>query len=122
MDSSAACSTNQHHETPSGSGFPGTTEYKGVCSHCCIRHPQEKDIHSALISATASSPPPRSRCSVCRRRLGLLGFACRCGAAFCAAHRHPEAHGCTFDFKEAGKIAIAKQNPLIKSHKMPHRI
>nr|1WFH_A Chain A, zinc finger (AN1-like) family protein [Arabidopsis thaliana] len=54
-------------------------------------------------SSGQPSPPQRpNRCTVCRKRVGLTGFMCRCGTTFCGSHRYPEVHGCTFDFKSAG--------------------
>ncbi|KAI3410236.1 uncharacterized protein J3R85_018934 [Psidium guajava] len=69
-----------------------------------------------------ASGEPRSkagnRCETCSRKIGLAGFKCRCRSAFCVAHRHPESHGCRFDFKRSGREAIAKANPLIKADKV----
>ncbi|KAJ4970766.1 hypothetical protein NE237_003865 [Protea cynaroides] len=83
------------------------------------------------ISVTAAVPslsdrpaaPPKTvsqpnRCSTCRKRVGLTGFKCRCGTTFCGAHRYPEQHGCTFDFKSLGREAIAKANPVVKAEKL----
>ncbi|CAH8264909.1 unnamed protein product [Arabidopsis lyrata] len=65
-------------------------------------------------------PPPQrpNRCTVCRKRVGLTGFMCRCGTTFCGSHRYPEVHGCTFDFKSAGREEIAKANPLVIAAKL----
>ena len=64
-------------------------------------------------------PPQRpNRCTVCRKRVGLTGFMCRCGTTFCGTHRYPEVHGCTFDFKSAGREEIAKANPLVVAAKL----
>ncbi|ESQ52258.1 hypothetical protein EUTSA_v10017322mg [Eutrema salsugineum] len=59
-----------------------------------------------------------NRCTVCRKRVGLTGFMCRCGTTFCGTHRYPEVHGCTFDFKSAGREEIAKANPLVVAAKL----
>ncbi|KAF8397839.1 hypothetical protein HHK36_016764 [Tetracentron sinense] len=78
----------------------------------------------ATITAASEPPPPPStasqpsRCSTCRKRVGLTGFRCRCGTTFCSSHRYPEQHGCTFNFKEAGREAIAKANPVVKGEKL----
>ena len=50
------------------------------------------------------------KCSVCNRKLNLAAVKCRCGNFHCAAHRMPEKHYCTFDFKTFGKEKIAKEN------------
>ncbi|OEL34234.1 hypothetical protein BAE44_0004747 [Dichanthelium oligosanthes] len=53
----------------------------------------------AQISAAVSSPPAveepavkstPNRCASCRKKVGLLGFACRCGGTFCSVHRYTE--------------------------------
>ncbi|KAL5545880.1 hypothetical protein UlMin_005567 [Ulmus minor] len=59
-----------------------------------------------------------NRCTVCRKRVGLTGFKCRCGTTFCGVHRYPEKHGCSFDFKKVGREEIAKANPLVKAEKL----
>ncbi|KAL5211464.1 hypothetical protein ABZP36_022311 [Zizania latifolia] len=62
------------------------------------------------------------RCASCRKRVGLTGFACRCGFTFCGAHRYPERHACCFDFKAAGRDAIARANPVVKGDKLKDKI
>ncbi|PHU06269.1 Zinc finger A20 and AN1 domain-containing stress-associated protein 6 [Capsicum chinense] len=59
-----------------------------------------------------------NRCLVCRKKVWLMGFKCRCGPTFCGTHRYPELHACTFDFKPMGRETIAKANPLIKAMKL----
>jgi predicted nucleic acid binding AN1-type Zn finger protein len=59
-----------------------------------------------------------NRCASCRKKVGLLGFPCRCGATFCSLHRHAEKHACSFDFKAAGREKIAKNNPLVVAAKI----
>lgn len=58
------------------------------------------------------------RCSSCNKKVGLLGFPCRCGPIFCGAHRYPEEHECKFDFKAVGKDTIARDNPVVKADKV----
>ncbi|XP_008812241.2 zinc finger A20 and AN1 domain-containing stress-associated protein 5-like [Phoenix dactylifera] len=62
-----------------------------------------------------------NRCGACRKRVGLTGFRCRCGATYCGAHRYPELHGCSFDYMAVGREAIARANPVVKADKL-HRI
>ncbi|KAJ1422166.1 Zinc finger, AN1-type [Sesbania bispinosa] len=59
-----------------------------------------------------------SRCSGCRRKVGLTGFRCRCGELFCAEHRYSDRHECTYDYKAAGREAIARENPVIRAAKI----
>ncbi|KAL6899148.1 hypothetical protein ACP4OV_005806 [Aristida adscensionis] len=73
-------------------------------------------------SASAGASTASSRCASCRRRVGLTGFACRCGATFCGVHRYPERHACAFDFRAAGRDAIARANPVVKGDKLKDKI
>ncbi|XP_022148530.1 zinc finger A20 and AN1 domain-containing stress-associated protein 5 [Momordica charantia] len=59
-----------------------------------------------------------NRCSGCRKRVGLTGFRCRCGDLFCAEHRYSDRHDCSFDYKAAGREAIARENPVVKAAKI----
>lgn len=53
-----------------------------------------------------------SRCDKegCGKRLFPSDMPCRCKSRFCAAHRYPEMHECTYDFKKenADKCAVEK--------------
>ncbi|KAL5543430.1 hypothetical protein UlMin_007214 [Ulmus minor] len=59
-----------------------------------------------------------NRCSGCRRKVGLTGFRCRCGELFCAEHRYSDRHDCSYDYKSAGREAIARENPVVKAAKI----
>jgi len=96
-----------------------------------------RDSDVAVISKTqnvpsipqSSSVPPQSehaeevkegpkRCGMCRKRVGLTGFNCRCGSIFCSIHRYTDKHDCTFDYRSAAQEAIAKANPVVKADKI----
>ncbi|XP_051119015.1 zinc finger A20 and AN1 domain-containing stress-associated protein 1 [Andrographis paniculata] len=64
----------------------------------------------------------KNRCGNCNKKVGVLGFQCRCGGTFCGVHRYAEKHDCTFDFKARGKESIAKTNPVVKADKIEDRI
>ncbi|XP_010928861.1 zinc finger A20 and AN1 domain-containing stress-associated protein 8 isoform X2 [Elaeis guineensis] len=59
-----------------------------------------------------------NRCNTCRKRVGLMGFSCRCGNLFCAVHRYSDKHNCPFDYRTAARDAIAKANPVVKAEKL----
>uniref|UniRef100_A0A1D1ZIW0 Zinc finger A20 and AN1 domain-containing stress-associated protein 8 n=1 Tax=Anthurium amnicola TaxID=1678845 RepID=A0A1D1ZIW0_9ARAE len=59
-----------------------------------------------------------NRCTTCRKRVGLMGFNCRCGNLFCAIHRYSDKHDCTFDYQTVARDAIAKANPVVKARKV----
>ncbi|KAK4492405.1 hypothetical protein RD792_003210 [Penstemon davidsonii] len=87
---------------------------------------EKKTISLPSITTPSSSeaseePKPKeghSRCTTCKKRVGLTGFKCRCGHLFCGSHRYSEKHDCPFDYRTAGKDAIAKANPVVKAEKL----
>lgn len=71
-----------------------------------------------VVPAPAPSAPASNRCASCKRRVGLTGFRCRCNSVFCSLHRYADKHDCSFDYKAAGREAIAKANPVVKAEKI----
>ncbi|CAM9468521.1 unnamed protein product [Discosporangium mesarthrocarpum] len=63
---------------------------------------------SAAAGATRPVQRNRKRCFTCSKKVGYTGIACRCNYVFCALHRYPEQHDCTFDFKAADRSALKK--------------
>ena len=59
-----------------------------------------------------------SRCWTCNRKIGLLGFQCKCEFYFCAEHRYSDKHECSFDYKEQGRQQLTKANPTIAPQKV----
>eukprot|EP01018_Ginkgo_biloba_P012859 Gb_28341 [translate_table: standard] len=88
---------------------------KGVSSHIAGPSSSQSVVDSCPVQL---SPATLNRCFSCRKRVGLTGFKCRCGNTFCGMHRYAEKHSCSFDFKEAGREAIAKANPVVKAAKI----
>ncbi|KAI7738704.1 hypothetical protein M8C21_001599 [Ambrosia artemisiifolia] len=85
----------------------------------------------ALLAQTSSIPQAQaesgdkpnpgqgpSRCTTCRKRVGLTSFICRCGNVFCSVHRYSDKHDCQFDYRTTAKDAIAKANPVVKAEKL----
>jgi len=60
----------------------------------------------------------KNRCAVCRKKVGLTGFECRCGGLFCAVHRYSDKHNCTFDYREMGAQEIRRNNPVVVGEKI----
>lgn len=67
---------------------------------------------------TSVATKPANRCNFCNKRVGLMGFKCRCGEVYCSFHRYSDKHNCTFDYRGAGQDSIAKANPIIKAEKV----
>ena len=59
-----------------------------------------------------------NRCHICSKKVGLLGFDCRCGGLFCALHRSDQDHDCTFDYKSLQRAELAEKNPKIVADKV----
>lgn len=117
-------------------GLHSGSATEGLCFKCyCHRF---KAGHAGLPSASSASPSAAvvddlsesaaatveawrrhpKRCHVCRKKVGLLGFRCRCGDIYCGQHRHPESHACTIDYKLAGRKRIKCENPVTKPQKL----
>ena len=100
--------------------------------HKVVTFPTHTAVPSSSSSSAASGPetvPPlttagaeevkvSNRCMSCNKKVGVMGFKCKCGETFCGSHRYPEKHDCEFDFKRTGRDAIAKANPVIKADKV----
>eukprot|EP01110_Echinostelium_bisporum_P011031 TRINITY_DN46_c0_g1_i1.p1 TRINITY_DN46_c0_g1~~TRINITY_DN46_c0_g1_i1.p1 ORF type:complete len:167 (-),score=14.83 TRINITY_DN46_c0_g1_i1:117-617(-) len=59
-----------------------------------------------------------TRCWSCSKRVGLLGFKCRCDYVFCSTHRYSDKHECPFDYKAMQKANLEKANPVVKGDKL----
>ncbi len=57
-------------------------------------------------------------CFMCRRKVGLLGFECKCDFVFCSKHRYAEDHGCTHDYRAEAAKKLEKENPLVVGAKL----
>eukprot|EP00310_Coccolithus_braarudii_P017031 CAMPEP_0183332658 /NCGR_PEP_ID=MMETSP0164_2-20130417/1762_1 /TAXON_ID=221442 /ORGANISM="Coccolithus pelagicus ssp braarudi, Strain PLY182g" /LENGTH=178 /DNA_ID=CAMNT_0025501417 /DNA_START=94 /DNA_END=630 /DNA_ORIENTATION=- len=59
-----------------------------------------------------------SRCWSCNKKIGLLGFKCKCDYFFCSEHRYSDMHACSFDYKAQGKQLLTQANPTISPAKL----
>jgi len=69
-------------------------------------------------SDSSDKKPKKNRCHSCRKKIGLTGFACRCGGLFCGTHRYSDKHDCSFNYKELAQEEIRKSNPVIVAKKI----
>lgn len=60
----------------------------------------------------------KNRCAICRKKVGLTGFECRCGGLFCSVHRYSDKHDCKFDYREMGAQEIRRNNPVVVGEKV----
>jgi len=75
---------------------------------------------SSTSTNKSSTPkkPKKRRCGICKKKIGLTGFDCRCGGLFCSTHRYSDSHNCNFDYKIDGREKIRKANPLVQDDKI----
>ncbi|PWA46882.1 Zinc finger, A20-type [Artemisia annua] len=98
----------------------------GTSSACSSSEPVQQ--LTTTVASAADEPVQvkekvsKNRCLTCNKKVGVIGFKCRCGDMFCGAHRYPEEHDCAFDYQKSGKEGIAKANPVVKADKVVDRI
>ncbi|GMH08184.1 hypothetical protein Nepgr_010024 [Nepenthes gracilis] len=80
--------------------------------------PSQVYSHSTASQSFEIKQEGPSRCSTCRKRVVLMGFSCKCGNLFCAAHRYSDKHNCPFDYRAAAQDALARANPVVKAEKL----
>lgn len=92
-----------------------------------MSHPNVSSSPAAMTSPTKNdesdlSQPPakkqKKKFGVCKKKLGLTGFECRCGVFYCGIHRYSDQHSCPFDYKSDGRKLIAAQNPAVRGEKI----
>ena len=57
-------------------------------------------------------------CLQCGKKVGYLGFTCKCNNLFCAVHRHAEAHRCSYNFAQEGRERLTQENQQITASKL----
>jgi predicted nucleic acid binding AN1-type Zn finger protein len=64
----------------------------------------------------------KSRCTECKKKVGLTAIECRCGNVYCGVHRMAEKHACTFDFKSFGRSFIEKANERVVAESLVDKL
>jgi len=85
----------------------------------------ELEVNLPAVSSSSKSDenkkpkkPKKAKCGVCKKKLGLTGFECRCGKLFCAIHRYSDKHDCNFDYEKLGKDLLRKANQVVVDAKI----
>ena len=76
-----------------------------------------------MTETTQTQKTENKRCNVdsCHKKLKLTDMECRCSNRFCATHRLPETHNCSFDHTAREWSALVSQLMLsgTEKHKVP---
>jgi len=100
--------------------------YSEMLSSSCTSESESSTIVDIIslsaTNSTATSEKERKRCKSCNKKIGLLGFQCRCGDVFCGTHRYPEIIACKIDFKKIGREVLIKQNLACVGDKLKDRV
>lgn len=64
----------------------------------------------------------KNRCAKCRKKVGMLGFTCRCELLFCASCRHADQHACTFDYKTKDRARLTRENQVVQNDRVTYRL
>ncbi|CAB1441966.1 unnamed protein product [Pleuronectes platessa] len=79
----------------------------------------ESEVPVGTSAETEKNPKAKkNRCFICRKKVGLIGFDCRCGNLFCSIHRYSDGHNCPFDYKADAVERLKKENPLVAGEKI----
>lgn len=68
----------------------------------------DKQCEQITNPETKKKKKKKNRCTLCNKKLGLLGFECKCKLIFCSSHLNPETHSCTFDYKSEQSKKLEK--------------
>ncbi len=71
-----------------------------------------------IVIETTESKKIINKCNICKKKLGLMPFKCRCEDIFCSIHRYESEHNCTFDHKTFGRQQLEKDNKKIVADKL----
>ncbi|XP_070054766.1 putative zinc finger A20 and AN1 domain-containing stress-associated protein 8 [Nicotiana tomentosiformis] len=123
-----------------GCGFYGNPSNYNICSQFYKAFLKEESVKSAItlseklyfltVDDTVKTEnedgltmkTKTERCNSCKKKVGLVGFSCKCGGIFYRIHMYPEELTCTFNFKYMGRALLVKKNPLCKADKFEYRI
>lgn len=51
----------------------------------------------------------KKKCDFCSKKVGFLGFECKCKNVYCPLHRLPENHQCSFNHRFFEKTLLDKK-------------
>ncbi len=91
-----------------------------------VEQDSEQEAEQVEREGQALAQKNRSRCFSCNKKVGLLGFDCKCGFVFCSAHRHASSsdkdessgHRCTFGWQDFDRKILADSMEVVAPQKL----
>jgi hypothetical protein len=71
----------------------------------------EKEVSTIQSQSQSQKHSRPKKCCMegCKKKLMLSDYPCKCSQMFCSAHRFPETHSCSFDFRKAATDELKKR-------------
>merc|ERR1719282_210996 len=119
-------------------GFYGTSATDGYCSSCYTKlglnrsapniEAKKPEAATAVKQDDQKEPSEddsdeikqkdTTHCWKCNKKVGLLGFACKCKYVFCANHRYSDKHKCDFDYRQNQREQLNKSLEKVQEDKL----
>ena len=101
------------------------SELRRICSRRIrrvdvVRYPIKKQKKTVRIKWNCELKNRKSRCGMCKKKIKLTLFDCKCDKVFCLRHKAREDHDCTFDYLEKGNEELSEEIPLVFAEKVRH--
>ncbi|XP_058912420.1 AN1-type zinc finger protein 6 isoform X2 [Kogia breviceps] len=109
---SESVASSQVDSTPVDKAIPETEDLQASVSETAQQPSEEQ-------SKSLEKPKQKkNRCFMCRKKVGLTGFECRCGSVYCGVHRYSDVHNCSYNYKADAAEKIRKENPVVVGEKI----
>ncbi|XP_047591588.1 AN1-type zinc finger protein 6 isoform X2 [Lutra lutra] len=109
---SESVASSQADSTSVDTAVPDTEELQASVSDAAQQPSEEQ-------SKSLEKPKQKkNRCFMCRKKVGLTGFECRCGNVYCGVHRYSDVHNCSYNYKADAAEKIRKENPVVVGEKI----
>ena len=57
----------------------------------------------------------KNKCYLCKKKLKMIYFTCKCKHHFCIIHQNPHTHSCLYNYKKEKEKEIEKNNPKLET-------
>lgn len=60
----------------------------------------------------------KMECSLCKKKIKVSSYPCKCEKYFCKLHLPETEHNCKYNYKDENKKLLTEKNPIIVAVKM----